>query len=118
MATRPTGARRTGSAARACGIRYRVNRRPNHGQPLTAMTSATQSLRSATRARGEHAFHVVKTPVGLYQGALPRAGEEHRAAVHGVRAGEPVHGQATADHATGDVCLVNVKAQKERDIRP
>ena len=47
-------------AAKAKGIRYRVNRRPNHGHRLSRYERALNRLRSATRARGEHAFHVVK----------------------------------------------------------
>ena len=46
--------------ARARGIRYRVNRRPNPGRPLSRLERRLNRLRSATRARGEHAFHVVK----------------------------------------------------------
>jgi IS5 family transposase len=52
-------------AARQSGVRYRVNRRPNHGRPLTAHQRALNRLRSATRARGEHAFHVVKNLWGF-----------------------------------------------------
>lgn len=47
-------------AARDRGIRYRVNRRPQPGYPLTPAQRRLNRLRSATRARGEHAFHVVK----------------------------------------------------------
>jgi IS5 family transposase len=46
--------------ARARGIRYRVNRRPNPGRPLSRLERRLNRLRSATRARGEHAFHVLK----------------------------------------------------------
>ena len=49
---------RVGAVAR--GIRYRVNRRGNHGHRLTRHERQLNRLRSATRARGEHAFHVVK----------------------------------------------------------
>ncbi len=42
------------------GIRYRINRRPNPGRPLSRHERRLNRLRSATRARGEHAFHVVK----------------------------------------------------------
>jgi IS5 family transposase len=47
-------------AARQHGVRYRVNRRPRAGRPLTAHQRKLNRLRSATRARCEHAFHVVK----------------------------------------------------------
>ena len=47
-------------AAKAHGVRYRVNRRPNPGRPLSEYQRRLNRLRSATRARGEHAFRVVK----------------------------------------------------------
>jgi IS5 family transposase len=47
-------------AAKARGIRYRINRRPNGHDPLTRHQRGINRIRSATRARGEHAFHVVK----------------------------------------------------------
>ncbi len=47
-------------AARERGIRYRVNRRPHPSRPLTEYDRRLNRLRSATRARCEHAFHVVK----------------------------------------------------------
>jgi IS5 family transposase len=47
-------------AARERGVRYRVNRRPQPGHPLTQAQRRINRLRSATRARGEHAFHVIK----------------------------------------------------------
>jgi transposase, IS5 family len=47
-------------AAKQHGVRYRVNRRANPGRPLSAYQRHLNRLRSATRARGEHAFHVVK----------------------------------------------------------
>ena len=48
------------AAAKEHGVRYRVNRRPNPGRPLTEHQRKLNRLRSATRARGEHAFHVIK----------------------------------------------------------
>jgi transposase, IS5 family len=43
------------------GIRYRVNRRaPRRERPLTSYQRAINRVRSRCRARGEHAFHVVK----------------------------------------------------------
>jgi IS5 family transposase len=47
-------------AAKEHGVRYRVNRRPSPGRPLSAHQRRLNRMRSATRARGEHAFHVVK----------------------------------------------------------
>ncbi len=52
-------------SALARGIRYRVNRRANHGHPLTRHERKLNRLRSAVRARGEHAFHVVKNLWGF-----------------------------------------------------
>lgn len=45
---------------RAAGIRYRVNRRGHHYRPLTEHQRKINRSRSRHRARGEHAFHVVK----------------------------------------------------------
>lgn len=47
-------------AAEQRGIRYRVNRRPNGRVPLSPYQRLINRSRSRTRARGEHAFHVVK----------------------------------------------------------
>jgi IS5 family transposase len=47
-------------AAEAKGIRYRVNRRTSGHAPLSTYQRAINRSRSRTRARGEHAFHVVK----------------------------------------------------------
>jgi transposase, IS5 family len=47
-------------AAEARGIRYRINRRPGGHDPLTAYQRSINRSRSRTRARGEHAFHVIK----------------------------------------------------------
>jgi len=45
---------------RHAGIRYRVNRRARPGRPLTERQRAINRSRSRQRARGEHAFHVIK----------------------------------------------------------
>jgi IS5 family transposase len=47
-------------AAQTQGVRYRVNRRPAPARRLSAHQRRLNRLRSATRARGEHAFRVVK----------------------------------------------------------
>jgi len=47
-------------AAQAQGVRYRVSRRPAPGRRLTEHQRRLKRLLSATRARGEHAFRVVK----------------------------------------------------------
>lgn len=44
----------------ATGGRYRVNQRGTHHRPLTAAQRRANRQRSKRRARGEHAFHVVK----------------------------------------------------------
>lgn len=44
----------------ARGVRYRVNRRPHPTAPLSERWRAINRVRSRTRARGEHPFHVVK----------------------------------------------------------
>ena len=47
-------------AFEARGVRYRVNRRPRSRGDLSERWRAINRARSRTRARGEHAFHVVK----------------------------------------------------------
>lgn len=47
-------------AAEAAGVRYRVNRRGSHSRPLSNRWKQINQARSRIRARGEHAFHVVK----------------------------------------------------------
>ncbi len=42
------------------GIRYRINRRGTSSKPLTEYQRFINRCRSSARARGEHAFHVVK----------------------------------------------------------
>jgi IS5 family transposase len=44
----------------ARGVRYRVNRRPTAQQPLSERWRLINRARSRTRARGEHAFRVIK----------------------------------------------------------
>ena len=116
-ATRPTGASCTGRGPQA---RDPLPREPSPQprRPLTPQRRLNR-LRSATRARGEHAFHVVKTSVGLHQGALPRPGQEHGAALYRLCAGQPVPAQTTVDHATGNVSLVSKqKAERTENTGP
>lgn len=42
------------------GVKYRVNRRGTHPRPLTEYQKKINQSRSRTRARGEHAFRIVK----------------------------------------------------------
>lgn len=46
--------------ARASAIRYRINRKGSKSRPLNEHQKWINRLRSKARARGEHAFHVVK----------------------------------------------------------
>ncbi len=59
------------------GLRYRVNRRPSHSRKLNERQRAINRSRSRTRARGEHAFHVVKCLWGFakvrYRGIVKNA---------------------------------------------
>ncbi len=45
---------------RSADVRYRVNRRGHKHRPLTEQWKSINRTRSKVRARGEHAFHVVK----------------------------------------------------------
>jgi IS5 family transposase len=47
-------------SAKARGIRYRINRRGSSAKPLSDHQRFINQVRSKARARGEHAFHVVK----------------------------------------------------------
>lgn len=47
-------------AFEARGVRYRVNRRGTKARPVTERWREINRIRSKVRARGEHAFHVVK----------------------------------------------------------
>lgn len=59
---------------RAKGVKYRVNRRGTHHRPLTEYQKKINRSRSRTRARGEHAFRIVKRLWGFakvrYRGLL------------------------------------------------
>ena len=46
--------------AKEAGVRYRVNRRATQSHPLSEWQKLINRARSKVRARGEHAFHVVK----------------------------------------------------------
>jgi len=56
------------------GVRYRVNRRGHYKKPLTEHQKWINRTRSRTRARGEHAFRIVKQLWGFakvrYRGLL------------------------------------------------
>lgn len=56
------------------GVRYRVNRRGTHHRPLTEHQKKVNQSRSRERARGEHAFRIVKQVWGFakvcYRGLL------------------------------------------------
>lgn len=47
-------------SAKARAIRYRINRRGSSARPLSDHQRYINQVRSKARARGEHAFHVVK----------------------------------------------------------
>lgn len=53
------------AACEASGIRYRVNRRGTEHHPVSERWRQINRARSRVRARGEHAFHVVKTLWGF-----------------------------------------------------
>lgn len=53
------------AACKAAGVRYRVNRRGTHHHPVSERWRQINQARSRIRARGEHAFHVVKNLWGF-----------------------------------------------------
>lgn len=92
-------------AAKELGVRYRVNRRAVPGRRLTEHQRRLNRLRSATRARGGHAFRVVKQLWGYSKGPLPGPGEEHGPTVHDVHDGQPVCAPTTAVAHIGKVSV-------------
>lgn len=52
---------------RTANVRYRVNRRGSRHRPLTANDKRINRTRSRVRARGEHAFRVVKQLWGFHK---------------------------------------------------
>lgn len=69
--------------ARLKGVRYRVNRRAKPGRRLTQHQRRINRLRSRARARGEHAFRVVKHLWGFtkvrYRGIAKNLARAHTA---------------------------------------
>jgi IS5 family transposase len=68
-------------AFEARGVRYRINRRPTPGAPLSERWRMINRARSRTRARGEHAFRVVKQLWGFakvrYRGLAKNLARAH-----------------------------------------
>ena len=96
-------------AAQARGIRYRINRRGSRNRPLTDQQRYINSGALGPPGPRRACFPGREAPVGLYKGALPRPGQEHRTALHRLCPGEPVSAETTIAHATGNVRLVNGK---------
>jgi len=63
------------------GVRYRINRRPTSQRPLSERWRMINRARSRTRARGEHAFRVVKQLWGFtkvrYRGLAKNLARAH-----------------------------------------
>ena len=57
------------------GVRCRINRRPSR-RPLSKRWRMINRARSRTRARGEHAFRIVKQLWGVRQSEISRSGQE------------------------------------------
>ena len=55
------------TCAKAAGVCYRVNRRAGGSKTLTAVQKRLNRSRSRTRARGEHAFRIVKHLWGFHK---------------------------------------------------
>lgn len=93
-------------------VRYWVNRRGYRAKSLNEYWKRLNHQRSRVRPMGEHAFHVAHAALGLQQGTLPRAGEEHRTGLCGLRPGEPVHGEAQAAPSWGVVSPATRREQR------
>jgi len=65
------------------GVRYRVNRRGARGAPVSERWRTINRIRSRVRARGEHAFHVVKRLWGFqkvrYRGLMKNTARAYSA---------------------------------------
>jgi len=65
----------------AWGMRYRINRRPTAHRPLSERWRMINRARSRTRARGEHAFRVIKQLWGFakvkYRGLAKNLARAH-----------------------------------------
>jgi IS5 family transposase len=65
----------------AWGVRYRINRRPTAHRPLSERWRMINRARSRTRARGEHAFRVIKQLWGFakvkYRGLAKNLARAH-----------------------------------------
>ena len=65
------------------GVRYRVNRRGAPGAPVSERWRTINRIRSRVRARGEHAFHVVKRLWGFqkvrYRGLMKNTARAYTA---------------------------------------
>jgi len=65
----------------AWGVRYRINRRPTAHRPLSKRWRMINRARSRTRARGEHAFRVIKQLWGFakvrYRGLAKNLARAH-----------------------------------------
>jgi len=80
-----------------------------HGQECYRHPLSHQPLRFAPVADRTSA------DMGIYQGALSRLRQEHRAPVHRFRAGQPVSAATTLAAAAGEVSLLN---RPDRQIDP
>src|SRR5271167_3072904 len=90
----------------AWGMRYRINRRPTSQRPLSERWRLINRARSRTRARGEHAFRIVKQLWGFakvrYRGLAKNLA---RAQTMFARR-QSLPGPPTTAPARGQVCAV------------
>jgi IS5 family transposase len=84
----------------AWGVRYRINRRPTAQRPLSERWRMINRERSRTRARGEHAFRVIKRLWGFAK-VRYRGLAKNLARAHYVCAGQPLPGAQTAASSRG-----------------
>lgn len=104
-------------AFRRRGVRFRVQRRGTRKAPLSAWWQAINHTRSRIRARGGASLPRREALVGLCQGALPGAVEEHGAGLRVLRAGEPLHGAVPIGAGEDAVSPVAARAGGRRPPR-
>jgi transposase, IS5 family len=104
-------------AAEAAGIRPRQPT-PDGEAPVERAVETDQPGALADPRPGRARVSRREAPLGLYQGPLPRVGEEHGARLRGVRAGEPVPPAPPAAACGGDVSPLTPPGRADERLTP
>jgi IS5 family transposase len=88
-------------------VRWHIAMRPGKRRSLDTGTKKgrlvdeLERVKARIRAKGEHAFRVIKRQFGFTKGELPGLGQEHGQAAHAVHAGQPVDAAQAASTVRG-----------------